>query len=43
MCFHVILVMWMDDWGYELFEPVVLISDGVEKLTDLPQDLTIRK
>ena len=43
MCFHVILGMWMDGWGYELSEPVVLTPDGVEKLTDLPQDLTIRK
>ncbi|MEV1171134.1 M24 family metallopeptidase [Nonomuraea sp. NPDC049784] len=41
MCFHVILGMWMDDWGYELSEPVALTTDGVERLTDLPQNLTI--
>jgi ectoine hydrolase len=41
MCFHVILGMWMDGWGYELSEPVALTSDGVERLTDLTQNLTI--
>ncbi|MEU7854249.1 M24 family metallopeptidase [Nonomuraea sp. NPDC049141] len=41
MCFHVILGMWMDDWGYELSEPVALTADGVERLTDLTQNLTI--
>ncbi|MGH8861788.1 MAG: M24 family metallopeptidase [Jatrophihabitantaceae bacterium] len=43
MCFHVILGMWMDGWGYELSEPVVLTGTGVERLTDLTQDLTIRR
>jgi ectoine hydrolase len=41
MCFHVILGMWMDGWGYELSEPVIVTHDGVERLTDLPQNLTI--
>ncbi|MCW2638773.1 MAG: family metallopeptidase [Dactylosporangium sp.] len=41
MCFHVILGMWMDGWGYELSEPVALTTDGVERLTDCTQDLTI--
>jgi len=43
MCFHVILGMWMDGWGYELSEPVVITADGAERLTNLTQDLTIRK
>jgi ectoine hydrolase len=43
MCFHVILGMWMDGWGYELSEPVAITADGVERFTDLTQDLTIRK
>jgi ectoine hydrolase len=43
MAFHVILGMWMDGWGYELSEPVVVTGTGVERLTDLPQDLTIRR
>lgn len=43
MAFHVILGMWMDGWGYELSEPVVVTPSGVERLTDLPQELTIRR
>jgi ectoine hydrolase len=43
MAFHIILGMWMDDWGYELSEPVVVTDTGVERLTDLPHELTIRR
>lgn len=43
MAFHVILGMWMDGWGYELSEPVLIGRSGAERLTDLPQELTIRK
>ena len=43
MAFHVILGMWMDGWGYELSEPVVVTGDGVERLTDLSDELTIRR
>jgi ectoine hydrolase len=43
MAFHIILGIWMDDWGYELSEPVVVIPTGVERLTDLPHELTIRR
>jgi ectoine hydrolase len=43
MAFHVILGMWMDGWGYELSESVAVTATGVERLTDLPQELTIRK
>lgn len=41
MAFHIILGMWMDDWGYELSEPIVVAPNGVERLTDLPHELTI--
>ena len=41
MAFHVILGMWIDGWGYELSEPVVVTDDGAERLTDLPQELTV--
>jgi ectoine hydrolase len=41
MCFHVILGIWMDGWGYELSEPVAITGDGVERLTNLTQNLTI--
>jgi ectoine hydrolase len=43
MAFHVILGMWMDGWGYELSEPVVLTESSPERLTDVPQELTIRR
>jgi ectoine hydrolase len=43
MAFHVILGMWMDGWGYELSEPVVVTATGMERLTDLPHELTIRR
>jgi ectoine hydrolase len=43
MAFHLILGMWMDGWGYELSEPVVVAADGVERLTGLSHELTIRR
>ena len=43
MAFHVILGMWMDGWGYELSEPIVVTESGVERLTHLPHELTIRR
>jgi ectoine hydrolase len=43
MAFHVILGMWMDGWGYELSEPVVVTDTVPERLTDLPHELTTRK
>jgi len=42
MAFHVILGIWMDGWGYELSESVVVTDDGVEQLTALPRELAIR-
>jgi ectoine hydrolase len=41
MAFHVILGIWNDDWGYELSEPVVVTDAGAERLTGLPQELTV--
>ncbi|WP_328998699.1 M24 family metallopeptidase [Kribbella sp. NBC_00709] len=43
MAFHVILGMWMDGWGYELSEPVAVTAGGVERLTGLSHELTIRR
>ncbi|MET9272875.1 M24 family metallopeptidase [Kribbella sp. NPDC003557] len=43
MAFHVILGIWMDGWGYELSEPVAVSADGVERLTGLSHELTIRR
>jgi ectoine hydrolase len=39
MAFHVILGMWMDGWGYELSEPIVVAPNGVERLTDVSHEL----
>lgn len=29
--------------GHELSEPIVVAGDGIERLTDLPHELTIRR
>ncbi|HCS56484.1 MAG TPA: creatinase [Gordonia polyisoprenivorans] len=42
MAFHVILGMWMDGWGYETSEPVLVTPTGVEQLTHLPRGLTVK-
>lgn len=41
MAFHVILGMWMDGWGYELSEPVLVTDGAPEQLTHVPRTLTI--
>jgi ectoine hydrolase len=41
MALHVIPAIWMDGFGYEMSEPVVVTATGVERLTDLPQELTV--
>jgi ectoine hydrolase len=42
MAFHVILGMWMDGWGYETSEPVLVAGGGAERLTHLPGGLTVK-
>jgi ectoine hydrolase len=42
MAFHVILGMWMDGWGYETSEPVLVAEGGTERLTHLPGGLTVK-
>ena len=41
MALHIIPGMWTPGFGYEMSEPVVVTDTGVERLTDLPQELTI--
>ena len=41
MALHIIPGMWTDGFGYEMSEPVVVTDTGVERLTDLPQELTV--
>jgi ectoine hydrolase len=42
MAFHVILGMWMDGWGYETSEPVLVTEGGAERLAHLPGGLTVK-
>lgn len=42
MAFHVIVGMWMDGWGYELSEPVLVTGAGAERLTRVDQCLWIK-
>jgi ectoine hydrolase len=41
MALHVIPGMWRDGFGYEMSESVVVTDTGVERLTHLPQELTV--
>ncbi|WP_022923912.1 M24 family metallopeptidase [Serinicoccus marinus] len=41
MCFHLILGMWMDGWGYETSESVLVTEAGPELLAPLDQGLVI--
>ncbi len=43
MAFHLILGMWMDGWGYETSEPVLVVPSGVEPLTHVPQGLVVKE
>ena len=42
MALHVIAGMWMDGWGYELSEPILITDDGAERLTDVDQGLWVK-
>jgi Xaa-Pro aminopeptidase len=39
MCFHLILGMWEDGWGYELSETVCVTTQGADTLTSFPRRL----
>ena len=41
MTLHVMLGMWMDNWGMELSETVAITGDGVECLTHFPRDVHV--
>lgn len=43
MSFHVILGMWMDGWGYEMSEAVLITASGAERLADVEQGLTVKQ
>jgi Xaa-Pro dipeptidase len=39
---HIILGMWMEDWGYELSETVLVTETSAECLTKFPRDLFVK-
>jgi ectoine hydrolase len=41
MALHIIPGMWTDGFGYEMSEAVLVTDTGVERLTNLPQELTV--
>jgi ectoine hydrolase len=41
MALHIIPGVWRDGFGYEMSEAVVVTDTGVERLTHLPQELTV--
>ena len=41
MTLHVMLGMWMDDWGMEMSETVLVTDNGVECLTQFPRDIQV--
>jgi ectoine hydrolase len=42
MAFHIITGIWMDDWGFEISEAVVVTETGHELLTDVPRELIVK-
>jgi len=43
MCFHMILGMWQDDWGYEISETLRVTEAGPpEVLTRFPRQLFVK-
>ena len=42
MCFHIMLGMWMDDWGFELSETIAVTEHGYELLTVFPRELFVK-
>jgi Xaa-Pro dipeptidase len=43
MTFHMILGMWMDDWGFECSESFRVTEDGCETFADFPRQLLVKK
>jgi len=43
MAFHMILGMWMDDWGFELSETFRVTERGAECLCSVPRGLTVKR
>jgi len=42
MCFHMILGMWMDDWGFECSESFRITENASETFADFPRKLFVK-
>jgi len=42
MCFHFMTGLWMEDWGFEVTESIVIGRDGVECLANVPRKLMVK-
>jgi len=42
MTFHFMTGLWMEDWGFETTESIVITEAGVECLTDYPRKLFVK-
>ncbi|MCG7600208.1 ectoine hydrolase DoeA [Halomonas sp. McH1-25] len=42
MTFHFMPGMWMDDWGLEITESILITDTGVETLTNFPRQLFVK-
>ena len=43
MAFHMIVGMWMDDWGFEASETFVVPDAGAECLCSFPRELAVKR
>ena len=42
MTFHFMPGMWMDDWGLEITESILITENGAEPLADFPRQLFVK-
>ena len=42
MCFHFMTGLWMDDWGLEITESIVIGDGAPECLADVPRKLMVK-
>ena len=43
MTFHFMTGLWMEDWGFEITESIVIGDDGPECLADVPRALVVKR
>jgi ectoine hydrolase len=42
MTFHFMTGLWMEDWGFEITESIVIGKNGPECLTNVPRKLVVK-